>query len=159
MSAAEWNCNLTSRWANIKILNGYPWFHVTVCKARVIPVYNGLSDLLSVVLEETGGLGVDIVIDSRGKHGLWRKKCKVDIKSSNVSSGFFKLTSRKCHWPFVSSVSAGGGVRWHEASSTQTWHHQCAGSWGSLGHIPKRPSGQLVSYTLKFSWTVVSVCI
>ncbi|KAM4606956.1 quinone oxidoreductase-like protein 1 [Polymixia lowei] len=32
--------------------------------ARVIPVYDGSSDLLSVVLEETGGLGVDIVVDS-----------------------------------------------------------------------------------------------
>uniref|UniRef100_A0A3P9JC10 Crystallin, zeta (quinone reductase)-like 1 n=1 Tax=Oryzias latipes TaxID=8090 RepID=A0A3P9JC10_ORYLA len=32
--------------------------------ARVIPVYNGSSDLLSAVLEETGGLGVDAVIDS-----------------------------------------------------------------------------------------------
>lgn len=32
--------------------------------ARVIPVYNNSSDLLPVVLEETGGLGVDIVIDS-----------------------------------------------------------------------------------------------
>lgn len=31
-------------------------------------MYNGSSDLLSVVLEETGGLGVDIVIDSGGKH-------------------------------------------------------------------------------------------
>lgn len=31
--------------------------------ARVVPVYNG-SDLLSEVLEETGGLGVDIVVDS-----------------------------------------------------------------------------------------------
>ncbi|XP_018516360.1 quinone oxidoreductase-like protein 1 isoform X2 [Lates calcarifer] len=32
--------------------------------ARVIPVYNGSSDLLPLILEETGGLGVDIVIDS-----------------------------------------------------------------------------------------------
>ncbi|KAK5908884.1 hypothetical protein CgunFtcFv8_016902 [Champsocephalus gunnari] len=32
--------------------------------AKVIPVYNGQSELLSVVMEETGGLGVDIVIDS-----------------------------------------------------------------------------------------------
>ncbi|KAF7650400.1 hypothetical protein LDENG_00126480 [Lucifuga dentata] len=32
--------------------------------ARVIPVYDSSSDLLSVVLEETGGLGVDIVVDS-----------------------------------------------------------------------------------------------
>ncbi|RVE74255.1 hypothetical protein OJAV_G00020240 [Oryzias javanicus] len=32
--------------------------------ARVIPVFNGSSDLLSAVLEETGGLGVDAVIDS-----------------------------------------------------------------------------------------------
>nr|XP_020462308.1 quinone oxidoreductase-like protein 1 isoform X1 [Monopterus albus] len=32
--------------------------------ARVIPVDNGSSDLLPVVMEETGGLGVDIVIDS-----------------------------------------------------------------------------------------------
>ncbi|XP_035462043.2 quinone oxidoreductase-like protein 1 isoform X1 [Scophthalmus maximus] len=32
--------------------------------ARVIQVNNGSSDLLPLVLEETGGLGVDIVIDS-----------------------------------------------------------------------------------------------
>lgn len=31
-------------------------------------MYKDSSDLLSVVLEETGGLGVDIVIDSGGKH-------------------------------------------------------------------------------------------
>lgn len=37
---------------------------VFVCEARVIPVYKDSSDLLPVVLEETGGLGVDIVIDS-----------------------------------------------------------------------------------------------
>ncbi|XP_040035329.2 quinone oxidoreductase-like protein 1 isoform X1 [Gasterosteus aculeatus] len=32
--------------------------------AKVIPVFNGPSDLLPAVVEETGGLGVDIVIDS-----------------------------------------------------------------------------------------------
>ncbi|XP_072320434.1 quinone oxidoreductase-like protein 1, partial [Eucyclogobius newberryi] len=32
--------------------------------ARVIPVYKGPSNLVHAVLEETGGLGVDIVIDS-----------------------------------------------------------------------------------------------
>ncbi|XP_037321710.2 quinone oxidoreductase-like protein 1 isoform X1 [Pungitius pungitius] len=32
--------------------------------AKVIPVFNGPSDLLPAVEEETGGLGVDIVIDS-----------------------------------------------------------------------------------------------
>lgn len=37
------------------------------CEAKVIPVYDGSSDLLSVVMEETGGLGVDIVVDSGGK--------------------------------------------------------------------------------------------
>ena len=37
-------------------------------EARVIPVYNGSSELLPLVLEETGGLGVDIVIDSGGKN-------------------------------------------------------------------------------------------
>lgn len=31
---------------------------------RVIPVFDGSSDLLSMVLEETGGLGVDIVVDT-----------------------------------------------------------------------------------------------
>ncbi|KAF3841732.1 hypothetical protein F7725_023683 [Dissostichus mawsoni] len=31
---------------------------------KVIPVYKDQSELLSVVMEETGGLGVDIVIDS-----------------------------------------------------------------------------------------------
>lgn len=30
-------------------------------------MYNSSSDLLPVVLEETGGLGVDIIIDSGGK--------------------------------------------------------------------------------------------
>lgn len=30
-------------------------------------MYDGSTELLSVVLEETGGLGVDIVIDSGGK--------------------------------------------------------------------------------------------
>lgn len=39
---------------------------IFVREARVIPVYND-SDLLPVVLEETGGLGVDIVVDSGGK--------------------------------------------------------------------------------------------
>ncbi|XP_076598721.1 quinone oxidoreductase-like protein 1 isoform X1 [Chaetodon auriga] len=32
--------------------------------AKVIPVFNGPSELLPVVLEETGGLGVDIIVDS-----------------------------------------------------------------------------------------------
>lgn len=44
------------------------WITVFLCKAKVIPVYDDSSDLLSVVLEETGGLGVDIVVDSGGKH-------------------------------------------------------------------------------------------
>jgi len=30
-------------------------------------VHNDSSDLLSVVMEETGGLGVDMVVDSGGK--------------------------------------------------------------------------------------------
>lgn len=38
-----------------------------MCEARVIPVYNTSSELLSAVMEETGGLGVDIVVDSGGK--------------------------------------------------------------------------------------------
>lgn len=37
-------------------------------EARVIPVDCGSSDLLTVVLEETGGLGVDIVVDCGGKN-------------------------------------------------------------------------------------------
>lgn len=41
-----------------------------LCKAKVIPVYDNSSDLLSVVLEETGGLGVDIVVDSGGTQRL-----------------------------------------------------------------------------------------
>ncbi|KAF7220534.1 quinone oxidoreductase-like protein 1 isoform X3 [Nothobranchius furzeri] len=40
---------------------------------RVIPVHDGSSDLLSAVLEETGGLGVDIVIDS-GEVSLQEKE-------------------------------------------------------------------------------------
>lgn len=41
-----------------------------LCKAKVIPAYDDSSDLLSVVLEETGGLGVDIVVDSGGNLNL-----------------------------------------------------------------------------------------
>lgn len=29
-------------------------------------MYEGTSDLLAVIMEETGGLGVDIVVDSGG---------------------------------------------------------------------------------------------
>lgn len=46
---------------------------IVIFEARVIPVYNGSSDLLSQVLEETGGLGVDILVDAGGKknHSLY----------------------------------------------------------------------------------------
>ncbi|XP_056147565.1 quinone oxidoreductase-like protein 1 [Lampris incognitus] len=40
--------------------------------ARVIPVYDSSSDLLSLVLEETGGLGVDIVVDTGVR--LWEEE-------------------------------------------------------------------------------------
>lgn len=43
---------------------------------------------------------------------------------------------------FAWSSPATGRVRRDEAPSSQTWHHQCAGSWGSLGHIPQRPAGE-----------------
>lgn len=35
---------------------------------RVIPVYKNPSELLPVVMEETGGLGVDIVVDQGGTY-------------------------------------------------------------------------------------------
>ena len=40
---------------------------VFVCPARVIGVWNSQVDLIEVCMEETGGLGVDIIIDSGGK--------------------------------------------------------------------------------------------
>lgn len=40
---------------------------VHVCTVRVILVYNDSSDLLSVVLEEPGGVGVDIISDPGGR--------------------------------------------------------------------------------------------
>lgn len=43
------------------------WQTTFMFEARVIPVDSGSSNLTSVVLEETGGLGVDIIIDSGGK--------------------------------------------------------------------------------------------
>lgn len=38
-----------------------------LCLARVIGVWDAKVDLVDSCLEETGGLGVDIVIDSGGK--------------------------------------------------------------------------------------------
>lgn len=38
-----------------------------LCLARVIGVWDTKVDLVDSCLEETGGLGVDIVIDSGGK--------------------------------------------------------------------------------------------
>lgn len=40
------------------------------------------SDLLSVVLEETGGLGVDIVVDSEGKTN--EKHCRRSMNVFNI---------------------------------------------------------------------------
>lgn len=40
---------------------------VHVCTIRVIPVYNGSSELLPAVLEEPGGLGVNIILDPGGR--------------------------------------------------------------------------------------------
>lgn len=57
-------------------------------EARVIPVYNGSSDLLSVVMEETGGLGVDVVVDSGGKN-----ICGDECVCSNKS---FKFQLKAC---------------------------------------------------------------
>lgn len=53
---------------------------VFMCEARVIPVYNSSSELLSAVMEEAGGLGVDIVVDSGGK------KIKLLFLTSSPSS-------------------------------------------------------------------------
>lgn len=59
--------------------------YVSVCVAKVIPVYDDVSDLLSVVLEETGGLGVDIVIDSGGRHFSHNRTLnETQIKTSNL---------------------------------------------------------------------------
>lgn len=47
---------------------------VCVFVARVIPVFDSSSDLLSDVLEETGGLGVDIVVDAGGEYTVCQLK-------------------------------------------------------------------------------------
>ncbi|TWW78464.1 Quinone oxidoreductase-like protein 1 [Takifugu flavidus] len=68
--------------------------------SRVIPVYNGASDLLSVVLEETGGLGVDVVVDCgvrlQGEESEERKLLphKHDIISALAVGGHW-VTSHK----------------------------------------------------------------
>lgn len=52
-----------------------------------------------------------------------------------------------CVCVYSSSAWRGGGsgVRREEITSTQTWHHQCAGSGRPLGYIPPRPAGELGS--------------
>ncbi|KAJ4948797.1 hypothetical protein JOQ06_020321 [Pogonophryne albipinna] len=53
--------------------------------AKVIPVYKDQSELLSVVMEETGGLGVDIVIDS-GELQLDPPDCRLlHLKSASLT--------------------------------------------------------------------------
>lgn len=69
---------------------------VFVPEARVIQVYNGSSDLLPLVLEETGGLGVDIVIDSGGKNThllLTRLNMCTIVKSVKSDPGLLNGTS------------------------------------------------------------------
>lgn len=75
-----------------------------MCKAKVIPVYNSTSDLLPVVLEETGGLGVDIVIDSGGKHIFLIHTVNTDervsdckVRSVGVPSGLSEWYRRSAH--------------------------------------------------------------
>lgn len=63
----------------------------------MIPVYKGSSDLLPVVLEETGGLGVDIVIDSGGKDTLGNVDCCDSFRAHNKS----KLTEAPLLCPHV----------------------------------------------------------
>lgn len=84
---------------------------VCVRKAKVIPVYDDVSDLLSVVLEETGGLGVDIVIDSGGmcfshNHTL-HEPCNLQLKQNVLL------------FVFESAPARGGGGE-YEAPTTQT---------------------------------------
>lgn len=98
-------------------------------------MYNGASDLLSVVLEETGGLGVDVVVDCGGRH--WLRMIMMTTEYS-VYQHHIAL--------FAWSSPARGGVRREEAPPTQTWHHQCTSRRGALGHISQRPAGELVKH-------------
>lgn len=52
-------------------------------------MHNGSSDLLPVVLEETGGLGVDIVVDSGGEKTLQDEHASL----SNITTLIVKLGS------------------------------------------------------------------
>lgn len=53
-------------------------------------MYKGSSDLLPVVLEETGGLGVDIIIDSGGKHVLNCQRA-LRLHAVNLTPGRFSV--------------------------------------------------------------------
>lgn len=54
------NLNSVALWFSCNQLN------VLLCLARVIDVSNGKIDVAESCLEETGGLGVDIVVDAGG---------------------------------------------------------------------------------------------
>lgn len=64
--------------------------------AKVIPVYKDPSELLSVVLEETGGLGVDIVIDSGVR--LHEEESSEDMKLLPHKHDIISVLGVGGHW-------------------------------------------------------------
>ncbi len=106
IGVANWHWGWYSVSRFFRFLNVSQTRFVFVCKAKVIPVYNGSSDLLPVILEETGGLGVDIVIDSGGKTSqlTMMNMClivKMDIRSVSVPSGFWVIPYSNQHTSLI----------------------------------------------------------
>lgn len=59
------------------------WYlSVSLPSARVIRVWDSKEDLVDSCLEETGGLGVDIIIDSGGLPSLYMTFVTISTKSS-----------------------------------------------------------------------------
>lgn len=79
-------------------------------------MYDGSSDLLSVLMEETGGLGVDIVVDSGGK--FFSKI--ILLTRQNMIRGAVHMVMSFVFFVLSTPARRGGVVRRDEAPSTQT---------------------------------------
>jgi len=87
------------------------------------------------------GSGGDGRTGSRHRHRLWRWNARFCEPRVNDATSWHQNVC-VCVCVCVCSASARGRVGGVEAPPPQTWHHQCAGSGGALGHIPQRPAGE-----------------
>lgn len=165
--------NTTVRWWKKKYWIGFAVFLMELLvfffflnKARVIGVWDLKVDLVDSCLEETGGLGVDIVIDAGGKvqksSVLVRTSCfqKMYIVCKRVWKwipifatfwnwwGLGSILKHLCRcqsFPVLFSPTSGTlrrGTSGQKTSPAQARRHLSSCSWRSLGHYRRQLAGK-----------------